>query len=362
MTQIYETRLADVRDRFDEWQVDGLLISSRSNGRWLSGFTGSSGWLLITGCEAFLATDFRYWTQAAEEARSFRLFKLRGALEGSLAELIGSAGVSRIGIETGQITVRDFDRYVALDLGVEWVKLGETVETMREVKSAVEIAAIRGAAAITDAVMAQVNELARPGMSEAQLAWELEKRLRKAGASGMAFDIIVAGGPNSAKAHHHPGQRPLQPGEPIIVDMGAKLDGYNSDLTRSFHLGDNPNQQFWNVYGVVDEAGRHALQNAQPGMTGQEVDALAREMIAAAGYGDYFGHSLGHGVGLDVHEGPRLAATAVDSPVPVGSVVTIEPGIYLPDWGGIRIEELVVMTEQGAERISQCPRTPIIPL
>lgn len=358
----FEERLATVRQRFKKWQIDGLLISSASGRRWLSGFTGSSGWLLITKREAILATDFRYWTQAAEEAPAYDLFKMRGLFDSNLPQLINATGISRLGFEANHTTVDDFDRYRALELDIAWIKLNETVEKLREVKSPGEIAAIRVAAAITDAVMAQVNELARPGISEAQLAWELEKRLREAGASGMAFEVIVASGPNSAKAHHHPGQRRLRAGEPLIVDMGAKLDGYNSDLTRSFHLGEEPEQQFWTVYGVVDEAGRHALQNATAGMTGQAVDNLAREMIAAAGYGENFGHSLGHGVGLDIHEGPRLAPTATDSLIPVGAVVTIEPGIYIPDWGGIRIEELVLVTEQGFERISQCPRTPIIPV
>jgi Xaa-Pro aminopeptidase len=239
------------------------------------------------------------------------------------------------------------------------VALPETVEALREVKAEEEIELIRRAAAITDAAMEQVPTLARVGIDERELAWQLERRMREAGADEMAFPVKVAGGPNAARPHHSPGDRPLQVGDTIIVDMGAAVGGYRSDLTRSFHLGADPGQKFWEVYNLTLQAQKTALAEMRAGMSGREIDGLARSVIEAGGYGDDFGHSLGHGVGLEIHEGPRLGRTT-DEAAPAGAVVTVEPGIYLPGWGGIRIEDLVLLTAEGAETISACPKTPII--
>jgi Xaa-Pro aminopeptidase len=208
--------------------------------------------------------------------------------------------------------------------------------------------------------MAQVPAIVRPGMSEASLAWELEKRMREAGAQGMAFDIIVAAGPNGAMAHHTPGKRRLESGDCMIVDMGAKLDGYHSDLTRTFHLGAEPSEQFLQIYGTVLRAQEAAILHMRSGMTGKAIDSLARELITEAGFGDASGQSLGHGVGLDIHEEPYLSSRSEDDPVPSGAVVSVEPGIYLTGWGGVRIEDLVLLSAQGAEPISRCPKDPII--
>jgi len=238
--------------------------------------------------------------------------------------------------------------------------LTASLEPLRAIKTQEEIEAIKKAAAVADIVMSQVNEVARPGISENEMAWLLEKAMRDAGADGVAFPIIVAAGRNAAMAHHSPGEKRLEQGDSLIVDLGALLNGYRSDLTRSFYLGGQPDEQFQHVYDLVLEAQETALRHMKAGMSGKDIDSLARDIIEAGGFGEAFGHSLGHGIGLDVHEGPRLSQLANDAPIPSGSVVTIEPGIYLPDWGGVRIEDLVFVTETGIEILSKSPKLPAL--
>lgn len=357
-TTIFHERLATIRQKFDEWEVDGLLISSEHNRRWLSGFTGSAGQLLITRAQALLATDFRYWEQAATQAPAFELFKHQRTDEDNAA-FFAAAGAATVGIEAQHVTLNDRAGLEKIE-GVAWKPLLKTAEPLRQIKSPDELEVIRTAAAITDKAMAQVNTLAHPGMSEAALAWELEKFMREAGADGMAFDVIVAAGPNAALPHHHPGDRQLQKGDAIIVDMGARLDGYHSDMTRTFYLGSEPSEQFWSVYNLVQAAQTAVLTHIKPGMNGKEVDALARDVIAAAGHGDHFGHGLGHGLGLFIHETPMLSPRTEKAIMAPGMTITIEPGVYLPGWGGVRIEDLILITEDGFEYLSHCPKEPVI--
>lgn len=351
-------RLELVRQNLEAWQVDGVLIGSGSNRRWLSGFTGSAGWLLVTQDKALLGTDFRYWEQAIAQAPAFTLFQFQAG-KTSWIDLIRAAGVARIGLEANFVTVFQREELDKVS-EVSWVNLKSTVELWRRVKSGGELALIRQAAGITDRMMAQVNELARPGQTERQLAWELEKGMREMGASEMAFEVIVASGLHSALPHHRPGERQLEVGDAIVVDMGAAVNGYRSDLTRSFYLGSEPTEQFWQVYHLVLAANQKVLAEARPGMTSKAIDALARDLIGAAGHADHFGHGLGHGVGLDIHEEPRLSPMLEEAVIPAGVIVTVEPGVYLPGWGGVRLEDLAYVTEKGFEAISQCPKNPII--
>lgn len=353
-----QERLTQIREAFTEWEVEGVLLGSAANRRWLSGFTGSAGWLLITTSDAHLATDSRYWTQAETEAPAFSLFRLTQNVR--LEDFVKRLSGATIGVEANHLTLADFDRLKDVD-DLKWRPLSETIEAMRAVKSPAEIRSIRAAAAITDQVMAQVNQLARPGQTEAELAWELEKRLREDGADAMAFPVIVASGPNAARPHHTPGQRPLQEGDAIIVDMGAALNGYMSDLTRSFFLGNEPSPQYQKIYDIVLTAQQKALDGLRPGASTRDVDALARDAIAAAGHEEHFGHGLGHGVGLEVHEEPRLSPREqYDLPLQSGMITTVEPGVYVPGWGGVRIEDLVLVTDDGCESLSRCPKTPQI--
>jgi len=245
-----------------------------------------------------------------------------------------------------------------------WVPLDHTVELMRSAKVEPEITSIKEAAAITDRAMTMVNELASTGISERALAWELEKQMRESGADAVAFPIIVASGPNSALPHHHPGDRELEHGDAIVIDMGAEVNGYKSDLTRSFYLGDRTDDRFQRIYSLVLKAHDAAIAVARPGMSSRQLDAAARELIDQAGHGADFGHGLGHGVGLEIHEAPSLSSrVSAESEILLeGMTVTIEPGIYLPGWGGIRIEDLILLTGDGCQLLSGCPYNPHIPI
>ena len=364
MNNTTHERITAVRGRLAKWKVDGLLITNAENYRWLSGFTGSSCTLLITAEQALLGTDFRYWEQAERQSPEFELVRMgRDEALAQFDDLVKMGGAQRLGVEADHVTLATFatwkEQCKEID-GLRFVSLSATIGPLRLVKTAAEIDKIKAAAAITDAAMAQVNTIAKVGMTEKELAWELEKQMREMGADGMAFEIIVAAGENAALAHHRPGNRPLQIGDSIVIDMGARLDGYHSDLTRSFHVGENPDDKFWYVYNLVHTAQKNALANMRADMTGKEIDALARDVIDDAGQGEAFGHSLGHGVGLEIHEQPRLSKVTKGK-IPAGSVVTVEPGVYLSGWGGVRIEDLVVVGKEGIEFLSHCPKNPIIP-
>lgn len=353
-------KLEQARANFDKWRIDGLLITSAANRRWLSGFTGSAGQLLVTRDRAVLSTDSRYWEQAAQQAPHFEVYRHRDKKDDTQTFLeMGGANV--IGFEARHMTVaglKDLKR----QNGFRWKALTPTVEPFRAVKSAEEVAAIRTAARITDETVAQVPRLAQPGLSEQAVAWELEKFMRDAGADRPGFDIIVASGPNSALPHHHPGDRLLQPGDIIIVDLGAEVGGYRSDLTRTFYLGESADDRFWGIYNTVLRAQVAAIEGIRPGVTGKAVDSLARDVITAAGHADNFGHGTGHGLGLEIHEDPRFSVKSDRVIIPAGAVMTVEPGIYLPGYGGVRIEDLVLVTTNGYEYLSAAPKSPLIAL
>nr|HPL29442.1 M24 family metallopeptidase [Anaerolineae bacterium] len=232
------------------------------------------------------------------------------------------------------------------------------VEELRAVKSPDELALMRRAVAISDAVIAALPELLQPGMTEKQLAWRIESFMHEHGADEPSFPIIAAGGPNGAMAHAVPSERPLVPGEPIVLDLGARVEGYCSDLTRTVCIG-QPDARFREIYAIVLQAQQTAEAGIKAGLLGKDADALARQVIVEAGYGEAFGHGLGHGVGLDIHERPGAGARSEDRLEP-GMAVTVEPGIYLPGWGGVRIEDLVVVTEGGVEILSAATKDPVV--
>jgi Xaa-Pro aminopeptidase len=359
---IFAQRLTAVRQKLFDWQVDGVLITGPTNRRWLSGFTGSNAQLLVTAEKAIIATDFRYYQQAAAQAPLFTLFK-HERTEADTAVFLQQANVCTMGREAKLMTLEEAEKVEKANQSISWVSLPETVEPLRALKTNAEIEAIRSAAAITDHAMAQVNQIARPGMTECELAWILEKTMREAGADSLAFPIIVASGSNGAFPHHGTGSRQLQPGDPIIIDMGAKLNGYHSDMTRTFFLGSQPDDEFWRIYNLVLEAQTAVLSQTRTGMANKTIDNIARSLIAETGHLDHFGHGLGHGVGLDIHENPFLSPRSPEAEVVAsGMTITVEPGIYIPGWGGVRIEDLGFFTNTGIEQLSHCPKTPIIPI
>lgn len=353
------SRLDRVRDSFDDWQIDALLIGGPSNRRWLSGFSGSFGWLLVSRERALLMTDFRYWQQARKEAPLFELTKEKRDKANVWPELMSTVDAKKVGLEAEYVTLQQFAE-IREAVSIEWVEINDGLGAFRQEKDEVELAAIRKAAQIADRTMDQVIQLLIPGITERELAWQLEIRLHDYGAQSSAFPIIVAAGPNGAMAHHSPSDRPIEAGDPVIVDLGACVDGYNSDLTRTFLAGDAQNDRFNELYRVVLEALENTIAGLKAGKTGEAIDRLAREIIAEAGYGPNFGHPVGHGVGLDVHERPKLSKLATDELVPVGATVTIEPGIYLEGWGGIRLEDLLLVTENGSELLSKSSKNNVI--
>jgi Xaa-Pro aminopeptidase len=344
--------------------LEALLVAGSENRRYLSGFTArdellteTCGWLLVTRREAFLITDFRYQEWACQEAPHCEVKVYEETLAAALAELVQAGGVRRLGFESAYLSCRNYERLVetVAEAGwqAEWLPQEGLVEDLRERKAPAEVAAIREALRLTEQVFEEVAALLAPGLTERQVAWEIERRLRERGSDGLAFSPIVAAGRNSARPHHHPTDYVIQAGEPIIIDMGGRLHGYCADLTRTLILGE-PTARFREIYTLVRQAQARAEKGIKAGMNSREADALAREVITQAGYGEAFGHSLGHGVGLAVHEAPSLSphkdrATELKP----GSIVTVEPGIYLPDWGGVRLEDMVLVRSEGAEVLTR---------
>jgi Xaa-Pro aminopeptidase len=356
MTNTAKLRLAAVRELLPAHEIDALLVSGPENRRYLSEFTANDpdwGMLLITAQAAVLLTDFRYQVWAQQEVKDFDVLIYKVDLVETLTDQLKDLKVSRLGFEAVHLTYWQYQhltkKVADAGLTVNWQPTEGLVEGLRQRKTAAELAAMRRALTLTETVMRQVAEKLTLGLTERQVAWEIEKRLRESGAEGLAFPSIVAAGPNSARPHHQPGDYPLKAGEPIIIDMGARVDGYCADMTRTFILG-NADEHFRKIYSLVRQAQAKAEAELKAGMDSLAGDALAREVIAAGGYGEAFGHALGHGVGLAVHESPSLSPSkARRSVLPEGCVVTVEPGIYLTGWGGVRLEDMVRLTPEGAE-------------
>ncbi len=356
------SRLETLRLRLAEQGLDAILISQDENRRYLSGFHGSAGYLLIDRGEAVLATDFRYTEQAATQAPDYRIFRIAGPLASWLPGLVASVDGGRMGFESEDVSFAFHQRMSEVIAGgekkLELVPVTGIVESLRTIKDVDEIAAIERAAEIADAALEQVNGGLRAGTTEKAVAWELEKALRDLGSESIPFEIIVAAGANAALPHHQPSDHAIRKGEPIVIDMGATSGGYGSDISRTLCLG-APDDKFREVYSTVLAAQRTAIEGIEAGMTGQTADALAREVIEKAGYGEAFGHSLGHGVGMVTHEAPTLGPNA-EAVLEDGAVFSIEPGIYLSGWGGVRIEDLAVM-EKGRPRLLSKARKLDIP-
>lgn len=350
-------RLEGLRRALGEHQVDAFMITRPENRAYMSGFTGSAGWLIITADKAFLITDFRYFEQATAQAPDFEVIKQGTLVTDTLREVLERAGVQRLAFEKEYVTYADYERYRER-LGVDLQPVDGAVEKLRLVKDSGEVDAIRQAAAIGDKAFRRILDFLRPGLREDEVALELEFQMRKAGATGLAFDIIVASGPRSSLPHGRASDRVIQEGDFVKMDFGCVFNGYCSDMTRTVVMGE-PDEKQREIYDIVLEAQVAAVKAVRPGLTGKELDEVARKIIADHGYGDKFGHGLGHGVGRMVHEGPRVSSLGED-PLQPGNVITIEPGIYLPGWGGVRIEDLVVVTESGAEILTGSPKELII--
>lgn len=349
----FPDRLARVRTRLEEAGLDTVVLSSTQNVAYVSGFAGSAGMAVVTGGAAHLVLDFRYAEQAAAQAPGLANVRATGPLVDAAGELIRNLGAKRVGIEEESLPVGSFLKLQAALNSTEVVPV-EGLDRIRWHKSADEVGSIRKAAAIADEAFAAILPLVRPGAVERDIAAELEYQLRRRGSARTPFDIIVASGPRAALPHGVASERVIGEGEFVTLDFGAVVDGYNSDCTRTVVTAPAA-PRHREVYDVVLSAQLAALAGIRPGMTGRDADLLARDVVARAGFADAFGHGLGHGIGLAVHEGPRLSPRA-DAVLAPGMVVTVEPGAYFPGWGGVRIEDLVVITEEGCEILTGLPK------
>ena len=354
-------RLAKLRKAMAEQNVPALLVTQPLNRRYMSGFGGSAGSLFITQEKAVLLADFRYVERAAQEAPDYQVMKANpSGFMDTLTNLLAEAGTEKVGFESAHVTHAEYVAWTEKMPASSLVPTKGLVEGLRMVKSADELAAIREAVRITDGAYNRLKRTIRPGMTEKQVAWDLEVWMRTHGADGIAFPFIIASGPNGAMPHALASDREILEGESVTVDMGATVRGYNSDFTRTFCLG-HADEQFNRIFDIVLQAQESTERSLKPGMGGKEGDAVARGIISAAGHGEQFGHGLGHGVGLAVHEGPGMGLLSTDVLAP-GHVATVEPGIYIPGWGGVRIEDMVLITEHGAEVLTQASKDRVIPV
>ena len=351
-------RLEGLRNQLHHSGIDAILVSQGENRRYLSGFTGSAGFLLISQDSAILATDFRYVEQAQSEAPAFEIVRIQGASSKWLPSLLSGLNIQKLGFEGRDISFLTYKELTAAtgktSREINLVSTEGLVESLRTLKDRSELEYLEKAAALSDAALEEVLPGVQQGISEIELAWELESFMRRNGSEPLPFDIIVASGPNAALPHAKPTNRAIRTNEPVVIDLGAKIGGYSSDITRTICLGGGDNT-YHRIYDIVLGAQLTAMSTLQVGMNGDQVDRLARTVIAQAGYEDKFGHGLGHGVGLAAHEEPRLGP---DSPNVLANsmVFTIEPGIYIPGWGGIRIEDTVVLEEGRARPLTRAKK------
>lgn len=350
----YLQRREELARRLRAEGLDAFLIVSieRSDGpnlRYLTGFTGSTGGLILGETPIFV-TDSRYTEQAGREVPGLPIEEVKGRWISWLAERLTGLGVHRVGLGAQRTSLHVYRELARLAPQIEFVPQTGLVEDMRRVKSHEEMARISEAAKLTDDGLRWLVGRVSPGQRERDLALDLEVWYRRQGAEDVAFDLIVASGPGSAMPHYRSGERKIARGDVVLFDVGVRLEGYCADLTRVVALG-TPEREVREVYRVVLEANRAGLAAVRPDRPGKDVDAAARDLIAQAGYGDRFGHGLGHGVGLEVHEAPGVGPASEDTLV-AGNVITVEPGIYLPGRFGIRIEDLVVVTDGGTQVLS----------
>lgn len=350
-------RLDRLREKFDDTGVDALVVTQLQNVRYLTGFTGSAGVLAVTRDGALLTTDGRYRTQSAEQvdAAGSSVEITVGGLSAQ-REAVRSflSATTSPGLEADHVSWSESRQWSAL-LGDVVATTGQ-VETLRELKDGGEIDRMAHAAAIADAALEEVLATLSDGVTESAFALALDSAMRRGGAEAAAFETIVASGPNSAKPHHRPTARRISPGEPVVVDFGATFDGYRSDMTRTFCVGGEPEGELSRVFQVVRDAQARGAAGVAPGVPYKEIDELCRAWISDAGWADRFEHGTGHGVGLDIHEAPTVSPLATAT-LAAGMVVTVEPGVYLPGTGGVRIEDTIEVTATGGGSLTNFVKT-----
>lgn len=349
-----QDRVDALRQKLAKAECDGFVSLAPPTNQYLARFQGSTSGIVVTREEAHFLCDFRYTEQARNTVEGFTISEVKGSFATRVGERLAELGLARVAFEPGYMTVEQLQALQKPFSG-ELVPVGGLASALRQTKSREEVEAIRAASNLAEGVLADILEELRPGVAEREVAARIEYEFKRRGASGASFDTIALFGARSSLPHGQPGDKPLERGDVVLLDFGCRRDGYCSDLTRTYAFGILPGIWFEEIYRVTHEAQARALAAVRPGMRGRDVDNVAREHIAAAGYGDYFGHGLGHGVGIEIHEAPRLNPES-ETVLEEGMVVTVEPGIYLPGRGGVRIEDLVVVTVDGCEILTQSPK------
>jgi len=360
----FETRIEALRQTFKRNKIDGFLVfsvegSDGANLRYLSGFSGSFGVLIISKDRQIFFTDSRYIERVRHDLKAFEVQELsrRERASQRAAKLLKALKLKKVGINSLTMSVAAYNELKSKLKGkaIQLVSLEGPIEKLRRVKDGQEIQNIEKAVELTDRAYAYILNHSKVGMTEREVAWELEKFIRESDSDGLAFPIIVASGPNSALPHHSLSDRKLEMGDFLLFDFAARSNGYCADMTRTVVIGTASEEQR-KIYRIVLEAQERAIEKIRAGIKGKDADKAARDVIEQAGYGENFGHGTGHGVGLDIHEGPRLSSLLGQEKLKPGMVVTVEPGIYLPGWGGVRIEDLVVVEEDGCRLLTRSPK------
>ncbi|USK69147.1 M24 family metallopeptidase [Peribacillus asahii] len=342
-------KLTRLREAMEKVNVDGLLITSSYNRRYMTGFTGSAGVVLVSLKEAKFITDFRYVEQAGKQAQGYNIIQHKGTLIEEVAKQVKEMKIEKLGFEQEYVTFSAYKTYENA-VSSKLVPISGIIENLRLIKTPSEIKILKEAAGVADRAFTHILDFIRPGITELDVSNELEFFMRKEGATSSSFDTIVASGVRSALPHGVATDKIIEKGDFVTLDYGAYYNGYVSDITRTVAVGE-PSEELIKIYDIVLEAQLRGMSGIKPGMTGKEADALTRNFIVEKGYGEYFGHSTGHGIGLEVHEGPALSMKS-DTILQSGMIVTVEPGIYLPGVGGVRIEDDTMITIDSNEALT----------
>jgi Xaa-Pro aminopeptidase len=350
-------KIEKLRSNFATLGIDGILITSPFNRRYISNFTGTAGAVLISAEKALFLTDFRYIEQATKQCQGFEIIKTSGTIPEEVAIQVKNLGVQKLGFEEDFLSYASFKVYDK-EVEAELVPFSDVIEKLRLIKTDAEIKILKVAADIADAAFKHILDFIRPGKTELEVSNELEFFMRRAGATSSSFDTIVASGYRSALPHGVASDKVIEIGDIVTMDYGCYYNGYVSDITRTVAVGE-PEAKLREIYDVVLEAQLRGMAGIKPGLTGKQADAITRDYITEKGYGEYFGHSTGHGIGLEVHEGPGLSKKS-DIVLEPGMVVTCEPGIYIPGLGGVRIEDDTLITNELNEALTHSTKELII--
>lgn len=342
------SRVKSIQNKMKDQELEALLITSSYNLRYASNFTGSTGLSLITQDKAYFVTDFRYTEQAADQAVGFEIIKNTGPIYEEVKTIVEKEKIKSLGFEKDFVTFSTFEQLKTL-LSCELNPVSGLVESLREIKEEAEVETIQQAIKITEFAFEEILNDIKPGMTEIEVANKLDFLMREKGAAGVSFDTIVASGKRSAMPHGVASDKKIEKGDMITLDFGCYYNGYVSDMTRTFSLGD-PGEELKKIHQIVLDANLKVTEQARAGVTGKKLDAVARDYITEKGYGEAFGHSTGHGIGLEVHEGPGINFRN-ENPLVIGNVITNEPGIYIPGLGGVRIEDDLLITEEGNKNL-----------